>query len=112
MNVFIDECVTIQLLSHLTGHRFVHITRTIWRTLQNGILLRSVHEHFDVFLTTDRNIRYQQNLRKFSMAFVIMRGKSNRIEHLLPLVPDTLKVLDKLDRDGYQSGDFYEILPT
>lgn len=111
MRVFIDECVTITLMPHLIGHDFVHIRNTPWLSTKNGALLRLVQEQYDVFLTTDRHLPDQQNLRKFNLTFVIMRGVSNRIEDLLPLMPDTLAVLDTIRDQGPTPNAVYEINP-
>jgi hypothetical protein len=61
MNVFVDECVTYDLMSHLAGHRFTHIADTSWRGKKNGELLRLVETDYEVFLTTDRHLPQQQN---------------------------------------------------
>ena len=82
MKILVDECVTIQLLPHITGHDVTHMVDTAWRGMKNGVLLRLVHTQFDVFLTTDRHIPEQQNLRTFDLAFVILRGVSNKLEDL------------------------------
>lgn len=53
-----------------------------------------------------------QNLRTFDLAFVILRGVSNKLEDLLPLVPDTLVVLEQIAASSITPGDVYEIVPT
>ena len=106
MKVFVDECVTYFLMPHLTGHDFTHISDTPWRGTKNGALLRLVEAHCDVFLTTDRHIPHQQNLRKFILAFVIMSGVSNKIDDLLPPVPNTLATLDRIN-----TGDLAIVTP-
>ncbi len=93
MNVFVDECVNYKLMPYLTGHSFVHATDTAWRSIKNGALLRLVAPAYDVFLTVDQNIPYQQNLKKFNLAFVILKAASLNIDDLLPLVPDALDAL-------------------
>ncbi|MGA9994650.1 MAG: DUF5615 family PIN-like protein [Pyrinomonadaceae bacterium] len=111
MKVFVDECVNFKLMRYLTGYTFVHVRDTPWRGMKNGALLRVVAPDFDVLLTTDKNLQYQQNLKKFPMAFIIMRPISNNIESLLPLVPDTLAALNRIAAGGFAPGDLYEILP-
>ena len=97
MKVFVDECVTYLLMPHFTRHSFTHIFDTPWRGMKNGALLRLVESKYDVFLTTDRHIPHQQNLRKLNLAFIILRGISNKIDGLLPLVPETLDALDHIN---------------
>ena len=111
MKVFVDECVNKKLIPHLTGHRFVHATETALRSTKNGALLRAVATGFDVFLTTDRSIPFQQNLQTFPLAFVIMHGVSSRLEDLLPLVPETLAALNRIAQGPVVAGDLYEIMP-
>jgi hypothetical protein len=71
--------------------------------------LRAVSPDYDVFLTRDKNIPFQQNLKRFPLAFVILRAGSNKIEDLLPLVPDLLAMLERIATEGYEPGDLYEI---
>lgn len=107
MKVFVDECVTYLLMPHLARHDFTHILDTPWRGMKNGALLRLVESSYDVFLTTDRHLPHQQNLRQLNLAFLIMRGVSNKIEDLLPLVPETLQALDRIG-----TGDLVIISPA
>lgn len=109
MKVFVDECVTRRLMPHLTGYDFTHILDTPLRSTRNGALLRAVAPDYDVFLTTDRHIPAQQNLNRFDLVFVIMRGRTNAIDDLLPLVPDTLAVLNRVAQGTAAPGDLFEI---
>lgn len=111
MNVFVDECVTKRLMPYLTGHHFVHATDTALRSTKNGALLRAVAPDFDVFLTTDRNLPAQQNLQTFALAVVIMRGVSNKLEDVLPLLPGTLAALEQIAQRAVRAGEVYEIRP-
>jgi predicted nuclease of predicted toxin-antitoxin system len=111
MKVFVDECVNFKLLRHLTGHTFVHVRDTPFRGMKNGVLLRAVAPDHEIFLTLDKDIPYQQNLKKFPMAFVIMRPVSNDITDLLPLVPDLLATLERIAEKGYAPGELCEIAP-
>ena len=64
-----------------------------WSGKSNGRLLALAQEHFDVFMTVDRNLSLQQNLPAFSIAVIVLRSRSNRLQDLLPLVPDVLTCL-------------------
>ena len=109
MRVFADECVNRHLLRHLTGHTFVHARDTALLSMKNGALLRAVAPDYDVFLTCDASIPFQQNLKRFPLAFIILRARSSRIEDLLPLVPDLTAALEQIAASGYVPGDLYEI---
>lgn len=111
MRVFVDECVTKDLMPHLVGHTFVHILDTPLRSTKNGTLLRAVAPDYDVFLTTDRSIPHQQNLRSFPLSFVILLGVSNKVSDLLPLVPELLAVLGRIATGGFAPGDVHKIAP-
>jgi hypothetical protein len=52
---------------------------------------------------------FQQNLKRFPLAFVILRARSSKIEDLLPLVPDLLATLERIAALGYAPGDLYEV---
>jgi hypothetical protein len=65
---------------------------------ENGELLALAAVDFDVFLTTDRSLSYQQNLSAFDIAVVVLVAPSNRIDDLRPLVPRLLEVLPTAKR--------------
>jgi hypothetical protein len=111
MKVFVDECVNRRLMRHLSGHAFVHALDTLLRSTKNGELLRAVAPDYDVFLTCDTNVRFQQNLSRFPLAFVVLRSRSNKLEDLLPLAPRLLAALDRIDAGGFAPGDLHEIAP-
>lgn len=109
MKVLVDECVNFKLLHHLSDHTFLHVRDTPFRGMRNGALLRAVAPGCDLFLTLDKNIQHQQNLKKFAMAFVIMHAFSNDTEDLLPLVPGLTAALERIEAGGYAPGDLYEV---
>ena len=59
-----------------------------WTTIKNGELLAAAAKHFDVFVTVDRNLSFQQNIQAFEIAVVVLQAKTNRLADLLPLVPN------------------------
>src|SRR5580700_8974427 len=59
-------------------------------TIKNGELLALAEEQFDVFVTVDRNLTFQQNLAALSIAVVVLHAKTNRLADLRPLVPKVL----------------------
>jgi hypothetical protein len=65
-----------------------------WTTIKNGTLLTLASEHFDVFVTVDRNQSFQQNLDSFSIAIVVLQAKTNRVADLRPLVPSLLAAIE------------------
>ena len=63
---------------------------------QNGDLLSMAEGKFDVFLTVDKGVRYQQNLSGRDIAVLIIRAKSNDIDDILPHVAECLRALDSI----------------
>ena len=64
-----------------------------WAGRQNGELLALAAGQFDVFLTVDRNLSFQQEISEFNIAVVIMVAKSNKLSDLQPLIGDVQAVL-------------------
>jgi hypothetical protein len=58
-----------------------------WTTIANGRLLALASQRFDVFVTVDRNMSFQQNLSSFSIAVIVLRAKTNRLADLRPQLP-------------------------
>ncbi len=67
-----------------------------WATIKNGRLLRLAEQEFDVFVTVDRNLSFQQNLPKFDLAVAVLRARSNRLEDLQPLAAPLLAALPEM----------------
>jgi hypothetical protein len=78
--------------------------------MKNGELLRRAAGQFDVFVTADQNLQYQQNLSKLPISVVVLVARSNRMDTLRPLMPRLLSVIEtleprKLVRIGYEGDD-------
>ena len=71
-----------------------------WDSLENGELLRAAREEFDALVTTDRGIPHQQDLSHLGLAVVVLEARSNRLEHLSPLVEETNAVLRRAGASG------------
>ncbi len=83
MKVLLDECLPKKLGGLLTGHE-VYTTRQMgWDGLKNGKLLGLAKNSFDVFVTSDQNLQYQNALERYEIAVVVLRAKDNRIESYL-----------------------------
>lgn len=64
-----------------------------WAGIKNGKLLLLAQSEFDVLLTVDRNLSSQQNLAKFEIAILLVVAPSNRLQDVMPLVPQILEAL-------------------
>jgi len=77
MHILFDQGTPVQIRKFLEGHNVRTAREQGWSDLLNGELLRVAEaEGFDVLLTTDKNIAYQQNLRGLKLAIVVL-GKGN-----------------------------------
>jgi predicted nuclease of predicted toxin-antitoxin system len=98
MRVLIDECAPRALRRHLAGHGFECLTvqEVGWSGKQNGELLSLAESAFDIFVTVDVNLRYQQNLTGRRISIVILQAVSNRLEDLEPYFPACRLVIEKI----------------
>lgn len=90
MKVFVDECVDWRLSRDIVGHEVRTARQMGWSTIKNGELLALAAKEFDVFVTVDRNLSFQQNLPAFEIAVIVIRARSNRLADLKPFVPELL----------------------
>jgi hypothetical protein len=93
LRIFLDECVDRRLARDLIAHDVRTARDMGWTTIVNGRLLALAADQFDVFVTVDRNLSFQQNLTAFSIAVVVLRAKTNRLADLRPLVPKLLEIV-------------------
>ena len=93
MKVLLDECVDSRLAPHLGALDVRTVAEQGWGGITNGKLLALAAAEFDVFITVDRNLSFQQHLPKFDIAVVLMIAKTNRVNDLVELVPALLAVL-------------------
>ncbi|MEQ1946319.1 MAG: DUF5615 family PIN-like protein [Bryobacteraceae bacterium] len=79
MRVLIDECVDPRVKSLLVDHEPVTVREKGWSSLADGLLLSAAAQEFDVLLTIDRKMRFQQNLKKIQLGIVVVRVPKNQI---------------------------------
>jgi hypothetical protein len=97
MRVLLDECVPRNLKSRLIGRECRTVPEEGLAGSKNGELLsRAEKAGFDVFLTLDRGIEFQQNLQSRRIAVLVVRVGSSRLADLLPHVPEVLKTLESV----------------
>ena len=106
MRILLDESLPIELRDELPQHSIRSVQEMGWSALKNGELLRRAVGQFDVFLTADQNLQYQQNVRTLPVAVAVLVAKSNRIQLLRPLIPDLLSALASHEpRTLFRVGD-------
>lgn len=109
MKVLIDECAPKALKTFLIqqGYESLTVQEAGWAGKQNGELLSLAEGQFDVLVTVDTNLRYQQNLQGRRMGIVILNYTSNRIEHLRQYFPACASALVRI-----QPGEIIELADT
>jgi hypothetical protein len=98
VKVLLDECVDWRLSRDIVGHDVKTARQMAWATIKNGELLALASEHFDVFVTVDRSLPFQQNLATFPIAVIVLQPKTNRLADLRSLVPSLLSAIDSAER--------------
>ncbi len=91
MKVLLDECVDWRLSRAISGHDVKTAHQMGWVAITNGELLALASEHFDVFVTVDQNLTFQQNLADLPIAVIILEA---RTADLIPLVPLLLAAIN------------------
>lgn len=96
MRILLDEDLPRRLAELLVGHEVSTVQRSGWSGIKNGQLLELASAQFDVFVTMDRNLQFQQNLAALPIAVLVVEAVSNRMEHLTPMVPAILRELNHI----------------
>lgn len=87
MRLLLDECVPKRVKRALGDPEAKTVQEMGWAGIKNGALLRLADGQFDVLLTVDQGIAYQQNLSGLNISVVIMMAASNDADDILPLLP-------------------------
>jgi hypothetical protein len=105
MRLLLDECLPRKFKNTLVGHDCRTVPEEGWAGRQNGELLSLAEKSgFEVFVTLDRGVEYEQNLRGRVIAVVLIRAQSNRLADLLPRSPEILQAIRSI-----QPGDLVKI---
>ncbi|HEV2617079.1 MAG TPA: DUF5615 family PIN-like protein [Candidatus Acidoferrales bacterium] len=92
MKILLDECIPRSIKSSLSveGHECSTVPEAGLAGKTNGELLRLAEGSFEVFVTLDRGMPYQQNLAGYNISVVLIRTKSSRVADILPHIPSCL----------------------
>ncbi|MCA1615628.1 MAG: hypothetical protein LC800_16310 [Acidobacteria bacterium] len=96
MRVLLDECVTRYLKRDFAGHETLTVDEAGFKGLKNGRLLQAASGRFDVLLTVDQNLQYQQNLKISAIAIIVLKAERSTYPMLKPLMPQVLESLEKI----------------
>jgi predicted nuclease of predicted toxin-antitoxin system len=100
MKILLDECLPRRLLRDLNGYSVTTAPRQGWSGKKDAELILLADGEFDVFITIDSNIVFQQNLRTLHLRMIVLRAVNSRYETLQPLVPDLLQALNRSMASG------------
>jgi len=109
MKVLIDECApkALKLALARGGYDCTTVQEAGWSGKENGELLKLAEADFDVLVTLDRKLRYQQNLGGRKIALLVLRARSNRVVDLEPHFPACVDALRTI-----QPGTILEVGPA
>jgi predicted nuclease of predicted toxin-antitoxin system len=97
MKVLLDECIPRKLKNSLQGHDCQTVPEAGLAGQKNGALLSLAEsDGFEVFLTMDKGLEYQQNLAGRAIAIIILRAQSNRLTDLLPHLPACITIMGSI----------------
>ena len=99
MRILFDQGTPVPLRKYLVRHEILTAFELCWETLKNGDLLsRAELEGFEVLVTTDQNLRYQQNLTARQIAVVVLTSTSwRRIERIAQSIAETISLVAPCD---------------
>ncbi len=97
MRILLDECLPKDFAGELAGHHVKTVPQAGWASISNGKLLKLIAAagQFDLFLTMDKRLPHQNKIRDLPFPIVVLRAKSNRLEHVFPFAPRLLRRLDE-----------------
>ncbi|MGH9840273.1 MAG: hypothetical protein ACREEM_15935 [Blastocatellia bacterium] len=96
MRILFDRGIPDALADHLP-YEVTILRERGWSDLTNGELLTQAEVEFDVMITTDSNIKYQQCLEKFNIALVVLRAFKISLEKYLPMVDQIIEMIEQIE---------------
>ena len=96
MQILLDENID-RLLKTLFDpeHEVVTVQEHGWEGMKNGALLQAAEQAFDVFVTMDKNLEYQQNLNNIDLAIIVLKAKNNAYGSVAPLMVEVNQILKR-----------------
>jgi hypothetical protein len=94
VRVLLDEDVPRPLRRDLIGHEVSTVQEMGWASVKNGALLGlAVAAGFEVLLTCDRGMQYQQNVPALGLALIVVAVRNTKLDTIRPLIPELLALL-------------------
>ena len=96
MRILLDECVNPRVRNAFPNHEVQTVIEMGWGGITNGKLMALAQQSFDVFLTVDQNLEYQQNLAKLTLGLVVVTVPDNNIKYFKPIFPELLTAAESV----------------
>jgi len=94
VRLLLDEDLDWRLSRDLIGHQTYSVPLLGWGGTKNGALLkRAAESGYDVLITIDGGIFYEQNIKSLPLAVIALRARTNRLADTRPLMPEVLRML-------------------
>ena len=101
MRILLDESLPRKLGFALTGHHVRTVQQMGLSGLTNGKLLAAANGQFDVLITGDQNMQYQQSADRLPLSVVVLVAPSNKLESFLPMIPRLVQALEALEKPAF-----------
>jgi hypothetical protein len=93
VKIILDECIPKKFKTLIQGHEVSTVPEKGWAGVKNGKLLALIQAEFQVFVTVDRNLAFQQNTKELKITVMVLHSTSNRFEELKKLAPELMRIL-------------------
>lgn len=99
MKILLDECITKRLKPYLKEFKIFTVSEMKWNGIKNGKLMAlCVENNFDLLLTIDKNLMFQQNLDKYKLTIAVLNSTTSKIEELVLFLPSFKVQIDKFEK--------------
>jgi predicted nuclease of predicted toxin-antitoxin system len=103
--ILLDENLPIKLKSQLQSFEVYTVYDKGWDSFKNGKLLqKAMEDEFDIFLTSDKNIEFQQDIAVINIAFIVLDIILLKWSHIEPLIPELRELIPLVEK-----GKLYKI---
>jgi hypothetical protein len=100
MKLLLDECIDRRFALELEPHFVRTVPQMGWAGIKNGELLKRAEKEFDVFITVDRNLSFQQNITNIKITVIVLKSKSNRLSDLKPFATKIISALPNINKNS------------
>lgn len=101
MKVLLDECIPKRLKRELSGYDLLTVPEAGWAGQKNGKLLALAEQAFDVFITIDQNLQYQQKLSDRKIAVILISPQNSKFDTLRRFVPKIKLALEEIEEKQF-----------